>query len=196
MSEPGRESIPTSADPRSHRPVKKRALTPVSQQAASVDALFAKPDKPIELPPAADAAGRQLPPPPEIVTNVQGSSAGAGSGEFHVYKAGRRREMERLRVMQEEVDREAGDKEWESKRSEARKKDDIKTGKNRRKREKAKARKEQAKGGGSGAGAASEKRSLRPMEVKAVGSGPGLECERPDNVGVVEEAGVIIHDDD
>jgi hypothetical protein len=194
MSEPGPESIPTSADPRSRRPVKKRALTPVSQQAASVDALFAKPDKPIELPPAGGAAKQELPPPPEIVTNVQGSSAGAGSGEFHVYKAGRRREMERLRVMQEEVDRETGDKEWESKRNEARKKDEMKTGKNRRKREKAKARKEQAKGGG--AGAAPEKRSLRPMEVKAVDSGTGEEGEHLENVGVVEEAGVIIHDDD
>src|ERR1700744_3308042 len=106
MSEPGPESIPTSADPRSRRPVKKRALTPVSQQAASVDALFARPDKPIELPPPPSSTQSTLPPPPEIVTNVQGSSAGAGSGEFHVYKAGRRREMERLRVMQEEVDRE------------------------------------------------------------------------------------------
>ena len=35
--------------------------------------------------------------------NVQGSSAGAGSGEFHVYKAGRRREYERLKLMEEEA---------------------------------------------------------------------------------------------
>ena len=34
--------------------------------------------------------------------NVQGSSAGAGSGEFHVYKASRRREYERLKIMEEE----------------------------------------------------------------------------------------------
>ena len=31
--------------------------------------------------------------------NVQGSSAGAGSGEFHVYKQSRRREYERLKIM-------------------------------------------------------------------------------------------------
>jgi len=196
MSEPGPESIPTSADPRSRRPVKKRALTPVSQQAASVDALFAKPDKPIELPPAADASKPQLPPPPELVTNVQGSSAGAGSGEFHVYKAGRRREMERLRVMQEEVDRDAGDREWESRRSEARKKDETKTGKNRRKRERAKARKDGARAG-EGAAGEPKARSLRPMEVKAVGEVGDAEGERrPEDVGVVEEAGVVIHDDD
>ena len=35
--------------------------------------------------------------------NVQGSSAGAGSGEFHVYKASRRREYERLKIMEEEA---------------------------------------------------------------------------------------------
>lgn len=33
--------------------------------------------------------------------NVQGSSAGAGSGEFHVYKQSRRREYERLKLMDE-----------------------------------------------------------------------------------------------
>jgi hypothetical protein len=37
--------------------------------------------------------------PVEMMKNVQGSSAGAGSGEFHVYKQSRRREYERLRIM-------------------------------------------------------------------------------------------------
>ena len=37
-----------------------------------------------------------------MMKNVQGSSAGAGSGEFHVYKASRRREYERLKIMEEE----------------------------------------------------------------------------------------------
>ena len=35
--------------------------------------------------------------------NVQGSSAGAGSGEFHVYKASRRREYERLKIMEDQA---------------------------------------------------------------------------------------------
>lgn len=37
--------------------------------------------------------------PQEMMKNVQGSAAGAGSGEFHVYKASRRREYERLKIM-------------------------------------------------------------------------------------------------
>jgi hypothetical protein len=35
--------------------------------------------------------------------NVQGSSAGAGSGEFHVYKQARRREYERLKIMSDKT---------------------------------------------------------------------------------------------
>ena len=34
--------------------------------------------------------------------NVTGSSAGAGSGEFHVYKQQRRREYERIQLMEEQ----------------------------------------------------------------------------------------------
>ena len=49
---------------------------------------------------------KAMPPPPEIVANVQGSSAGAGSGEFHVYKASRRRENERVKMMDDELRKE------------------------------------------------------------------------------------------
>ncbi|KAI0096491.1 hypothetical protein F4814DRAFT_453742 [Daldinia grandis] len=153
MSGEGPESIPTSADPRSKRPTKKRALTPVSAQAHVVEALFSKPDQEIRIPDATVASRRRdLPPPPEIVTNVQGSSAGAGSGEFHVYKASRRREYERLRRMDEEVSQEKAKEEFEKSREEREKHDDEKTRRNREKREKAKARKAKVKnGGGSGA---------------------------------------------
>ncbi|KAK0389752.1 hypothetical protein NLU13_3325 [Sarocladium strictum] len=157
MSGEGPESIPTSADPRSRRPTKKRALTPVSAQSASVEALFARPDQPIRLP--SDALSRPRPSAaiPEIVTNVQGSSAGAGSGEFHVYKASRRREYERLKAMDEDVKRDQERDAFEREREEREKRDEEKTRKNREKREKMKARKaKKGKGGGNGAAKAGD----------------------------------------
>ncbi|RGP77997.1 hypothetical protein FLONG3_3832 [Fusarium longipes] len=144
MSAPGPESVPTSADPRSHRPTKKRALTPLSAQAASVEALFSKPDQDIRIPDLSASSGSSAAlrsAPPEIVTNVQGSSAGAGSGEFHVYKASRRREYERLRSMDEDLRREKDIEEFNRDKTERDRKDDERTRKNREKREKMKARK-------------------------------------------------------
>lgn len=145
MSENIPESIPTSADRRSHRPVKKSrtANTPVGQQSAQVEALFANPDREISV---SGPKQRLAAAPPEIVANVQGSSAGAGSGEFHVYKASRRREYERLRLMDEEVEKEEKDREFEERREKARKEEEEKLSKNQARRAKAKARKEKGKG--------------------------------------------------
>ncbi|KAL8874895.1 MAG: hypothetical protein Q9192_009129, partial [Flavoplaca navasiana] len=141
MSEPIPESIPTSADPRSKRPLKRRALTPVSAQANQLEALFAKPDVSIPLPSTTVSKRSTLAPPPEIVANVQGSSAGAGSGEFHVYKASRRREYERVKQMEEQVAREKADEEYERTMEEKRKRDEEKTSRNKKRRERMKARK-------------------------------------------------------
>ncbi|KAK6346931.1 hypothetical protein TWF696_007029 [Orbilia brochopaga] len=135
MSENIPESIPTSMDPRSRRPNKKRALSPTSAQAAEVASLMKNPDRPI---PTFRSRDKKLPPPPEIVANVQGSSAGAGSGEFHVYKASRRREYERLKMMDDQLKKEKDKEEFEAKNDEWKNKDDAKTAKNRAKRQKKK----------------------------------------------------------
>ncbi|CAN8103692.1 unnamed protein product [Discula destructiva] len=166
MSGTGPESIPLSADPRSKRPTKKRVLTPVSAQASHLTTLFAHPDQEIRLPPSTSTTRRHLPLPPEIVTNVQGSSAGAGSGEFHVYKAARRREYERLRVMDAEVAAEEAQREFEVKRAEKEEEDRAKTERNRAKRDKMKARKEKAKAGKKGGGG-------KQQQVEGGGSGTG-----------------------
>ena len=194
MSEPIPEAIPTSQDPRSKRPLKRRALTPVTQQASHVEALFAKPDREISIP-TGTVNKKGLAPPPEIVANVQGSSAGAGSGEFHVYKASRRREYERIKSMEEEVAKEEADAEFVKKREEMRKKDEGKTGKNRKRREK----KRKGKDGKEGAkdeaqhGAMQAQQDRRPL-LDLEPSGDAGENDNP--ASAVEEVGVIIHDDD
>ncbi|KAL4921932.1 hypothetical protein BDW62DRAFT_98884 [Aspergillus aurantiobrunneus] len=190
MSEPGPSSIPTSADPRSHRPTKRRAGTPHSEQATAISSLFRDPSKEINLPaPSTHKTAASMPAPPEIVANVQGSSAGAGSGEFHVYKASRRREYERLRLMQDEVDREKDQTEWQKKQEEVRRKDEEKTEKNRKRREK----RNKAKAGKKG-GAGADKR-VDVMEEKGANNGSGRGVEGGQTEAVVETPGVIIHED-
>lgn len=206
MSENIPESIPTSADPRSKRPTKKRALTPGGKLAADVEALFAKPDRAIHIP--GSKSDQSLAPPPEIVANVQGSSAGAGSGEFHVYKAGRRREYERLRMMDEEVKQEEDEKHFLEKKKEQERKDREKTEKNRAKREKARARKDKLKKGqkgtADGSPASPAPEGDRPKKKLAPNANaPKPADEEEDQVlnggGEVknaEEIGLVIEDDD
>ncbi|KAL0470627.1 hypothetical protein QR685DRAFT_571724 [Neurospora intermedia] len=154
MSADDPSSIPTSTSRLSSRPTKRlRASSPTSLQASHLQQLFAKPDREIIIPPlpsSTTSGSSRLPPPPEIVTNVQGSSAGAGSGEFHVYKAARRREYERLRIMDEEVAKEKEREEFEAKKRERERADEEKTRRNREKREKKKNKGKGGKGGGGG----------------------------------------------
>lgn len=192
MSEPIPESVPQSQVPRSHPPKKRFASTPSAQQATLLASLFSKPDREIALPPppSGGKSSQSLPPPPEIVANVQGSSAGAGSGEFHVYKASRRREYERVKLMEEEVAREEADKGFVVRRDELRKRDAERTEKRRKKREKTKGRKV---GGDRKEGDhESEAEGIEAMEVTRGKEGQKRETE----VQGVEGAGLVICDDD
>ncbi|KIW09004.1 uncharacterized protein PV09_00901 [Verruconis gallopava] len=199
MSEPIPESIPTSADPKSRRPIKKRALSPISKQAANVEALFAKPDS--QNLDFTRPAPKTLPPPPEIVTNVQGSSAGAGSGEFHVYKASRRREYERVKAMEEEARKEKEDAEYEAKIAEMKRKDQEKLSKNQKRRAKQKER--QAKKGKTSDEAANGNGKVQKLGLNKVNNGEAKaskteEADGEEVKAVVadEEVGITIQEDD
>ncbi|OLN95373.1 PRKR-interacting protein 1 [Colletotrichum chlorophyti] len=211
MSGEGPESIPTSADPRSRRPTKKRALTPSSEHAKHLEALFSKPDQEIRIPPPVGAvAKRAVAAPPEIVTNVQGSSAGAGSGEFHVYKASRRREYDRLRAMDEEVKQEKANEEFERQRAERAAKDEERTRKNREKRDKKKQRGKKGPattGAGKDSAATATTTAAAQTSTEKDGAGDDAKGEKGGNRDAddapsvttgasAQPAGLVIHDDD
>lgn len=215
MSEPIPESIPTSADPRSRRPIKRArgANTALASQANEIDNLFLDPNRKVNLPTPSSSHKSSLPAPPEIVANVQGSSAGAGSGEFHVYKASRRREYERLRAMDEEAKKGEDDEKWAREERERKEKDEERTRKNREKRNKKKNKGKDGKQNGNGvrgkSPAVNGDQANGPDAKGAEGGKkkPNLQVPRRGSrdedqgsdfgvADVVKEAGITIHDDD
>lgn len=79
---------------------KKVKLSAHERQAQAISKLLANPDKEIRIPDGPKE--KSIRPPRDVMKNVTGSSAGAGSGEFHVYKQQRRREYERIQLMEEQ----------------------------------------------------------------------------------------------
>jgi hypothetical protein len=188
MSENIPESIPTSADPRSKRPAKRARIAndAISQQASSITALFSHPD----VNPTPEARAAYVRPPPEIMNNVQGSSAGAGSGEFHVYKASRRREYERLRAMDEEVKGEEDAERWERERQERVRRDEEATRKKREKRMRGK------KGKGGVDKEKEKKVGGIQARVQSFDGGENNGSEESNGPREEAELGLVIHDDD
>ncbi|CBQ68701.1 conserved hypothetical protein [Sporisorium reilianum SRZ2] len=115
---------------------KKGKLSAHERQAQAISKLLANPDKEIRIPDGPKE--KSIRPPRDVMKNVTGSSAGAGSGEFHVYKQQRRREYERIQLMEEQNQKLKEQEEFDRKRAEAQHKDEAKTDKNRAKREKKK----------------------------------------------------------
>lgn len=82
---------------------------------------------------------------PTFVRNVMGSSAGAGSGEFHVYRHLRRKEYARQKMIQSKSHQEQLDEEYQQKLEENRRKAEERTAKKRAKRLKKKNRGKKSK---------------------------------------------------
>ena len=81
----------------------------------------------------------------ERVVNPYGSTAGAGSGEFHVYRHARNREMERLRNLDDADARAKADAEFEEKVGGWREEEELRLERRRKKRRREKEARERKK---------------------------------------------------
>lgn len=75
---------------------------------------------------------------PTRIMNVAGSNAGAGSGEFHMYRQARRREVMRQQRIEEEAVTDAAEREFQERKDKLAKEEEERTAKRRAKRQKKK----------------------------------------------------------
>ncbi|KAK9531072.1 hypothetical protein VZT92_010523 [Zoarces viviparus] len=119
------------------------AKTPAEEQRLKLERLMRNPDKPAPIPDRPKEWNPRA--PPEFVRDVMGSSAGAGSGEFHVYRHLRRREYQRQDFLDKIADKQDEDQDYLDKVEQNKLAADDRTAKRKKKREKLKQKKEMAK---------------------------------------------------
>ena len=105
-------------------------------QRLKIEKLMKNPDKVAYIPERKKAWKPKA--PPEFVRDVMGSSAGAGSGEFHVYRHIRRREYNRQAYLNKEEKRQKLDEEYTTKQTENKNVAEAATAKRRAKRQRKK----------------------------------------------------------
>ncbi|XP_053131525.1 PRKR-interacting protein 1 [Hemicordylus capensis] len=109
------------------------------EQRLKLERLMRNPDKTVPIPEKLNEWAPR--PPPEFVRDVMGSSAGAGSGEFHVYRHLRRREYQRQDFMDAMAEKQKLDEEYQKKLEKNKMVAEEQTAKRRRKRQKLKEKK-------------------------------------------------------
>ena len=125
-----------------------RSATDVQRN--KLDKLMKNPAKPVHIPePKSQTPKDPNKKPAEFMYNVMGSSAGAGSGEFHVYRQIRRKETLRMNALGKIKDVEDLNEAYKVKLAENEREAEERTAKKREKRQKkklaAKKRKEELK---------------------------------------------------
>ncbi|KAK6190920.1 hypothetical protein SNE40_002686 [Patella caerulea] len=112
-------------------------------QRLKLEKLMKNPNKEVFIPDKPkDSSAKKT---PEFIRNVWGSSAGAGSGDFHVYRGVRRREYARQKFNAEKAKREELDAEFSEKVKKNQTEAEKKAAKKRAKRLKKKQRQKAAK---------------------------------------------------
>ncbi|XP_022204017.1 PRKR-interacting protein 1 homolog [Nilaparvata lugens] len=130
-----------SEDNKKETPKPAVARTATELQRMKLEKLMKNPDKLVIIPERSKE--KKSPHVPEFVRNVMGSSAGAGSGEFHVYRHLRRKEYSRQKFIQEKAEKELLEEAYHQKILENKLASEEKTAKKRAKRQKNKAKKKQ-----------------------------------------------------
>ncbi|KAM8713142.1 hypothetical protein ACLKA7_013454 [Drosophila subpalustris] len=108
-------------------------------QRLKLEKLMKNPEKPVIIPEQRRERD-YMSSVPTFVRNVMGSSAGAGSGEFHVYRHLRRKEYARQKNLQNQSIREAADEAFQQKLDDNKRIAEERTAKKRAKRLKKKQR--------------------------------------------------------
>ncbi|KAJ2706692.1 hypothetical protein H4R19_004988 [Coemansia spiralis] len=141
MAETKHDSSDAAADVDSNtrddvpQPAKRSTL--VDKQRSHIDHLMRNIDKPIDTAPGAKRTAKL---PPDVVLNVRGSSAGAGSSDFSIYRTLRRKENERLKLMEEEAAEDSAKERFEAEAALLKRRDEERTAKSRAKRQRRKAK--------------------------------------------------------
>merc|ERR550519_1781864 len=105
-------------------------------QRMKLEKLMSDPQKPVHIP--ARPVDHEVNRAPEFNHNIMGSSAGAGSGEFHVYRQMRRKEAVRTGILHARKMRDDLNEAYHQKLEENQRLADEKTAKKRKKRQKQK----------------------------------------------------------
>ncbi|KAM9778369.1 PRKR-interacting protein 1 homolog [Syngnathus typhle] len=119
------------------------AKTPAEEQRLKLERLMRNPDKPAAIPDRHKQWNPRA--PPEFVRDVMGSSAGAGSGEFHVYRHLRRREYQRQDFLEKMSAKQSKEQAYLNKVEQNQREAEERTAKRRKRREKLKQKKLVAK---------------------------------------------------
>uniref|UniRef100_A0A8C6YP23 PRKR interacting protein 1 n=1 Tax=Nothoprocta perdicaria TaxID=30464 RepID=A0A8C6YP23_NOTPE len=125
-------SAPGPSQPREGLPALFIPRTAAEEQRVRLERLMRNPEKTVLIPEKLNEWAPR--PPPEFVRDVMGSSAGAGSGEFHVYRHLRRREYQRQDFMDAMAEKQKLDEEFQKKLERNKMIAEEQTAKRRRKR--------------------------------------------------------------